>query len=163
MLLNRPPTSLWDQLGYSNSPKIKMGNSINDKPRTALGNTPSSKPVAIVDVEEKLVTSVFEPQQGFTFETKQVSLKLKLAHTTGHSTNSGYSVNAHPCAGCHQDVGPPYDFSHTRFEAVPFLTHPCKGPMCPTPQPSASLSQPTLDFSSNACSKSTTQIILTKK
>lgn len=74
--------SLWDQMGYSNSPKIKLGNSVNDRPRNASFGVmeANSKPAAKADVEEKLVTSVFEPQQGYTFEKKPVSAFDVCAH-----------------------------------------------------------------------------------
>lgn len=78
-MLQTRSTSLWDQMGYSNSPKIKMGNSVNDRPRDASFGAmdgSSSNPVAKVDVEEKLVTSVFEPQQGYIFDKKLVRLSF---------------------------------------------------------------------------------------
>jgi hypothetical protein len=64
--------SLWDEMGFSNSPTIKLGNSVNDKPRTDIFAQQDSIPATKVDVEQKLVTTVFEPQQGYTFERRTV-------------------------------------------------------------------------------------------
>eukprot|EP01127_Copromyxa_protea_P004863 TRINITY_DN1468_c0_g1_i2.p2 TRINITY_DN1468_c0_g1~~TRINITY_DN1468_c0_g1_i2.p2 ORF type:complete len:378 (-),score=52.60 TRINITY_DN1468_c0_g1_i2:61-1194(-) len=65
--------SLWDQMGYSDSPEIQTGDSVSDKPRTdtVLAQL-NAKLVPKAGVEQKLVTSVFEAQQGYSFERLSV-------------------------------------------------------------------------------------------
>src|SRR5690349_7307887 len=75
-LLSSEEPSLWDQMVYSDSPNIPMGNSLVNGTRNTNAMNPvhkEEKPTLVPadDDGQKLVTHNFESQSGFIFEKSQ--------------------------------------------------------------------------------------------
>eukprot|EP01126_Amoeba_proteus_P065142 TRINITY_DN920_c0_g1_i5.p1 TRINITY_DN920_c0_g1~~TRINITY_DN920_c0_g1_i5.p1 ORF type:complete len:172 (+),score=36.78 TRINITY_DN920_c0_g1_i5:275-790(+) len=94
--------TLWATNGWDNSPTINLGSSLNDKEKriTSVGVQTSSSPRVKPDSEQKYAAIVFDPQQGFIFESLPMSFnppsKSMLLHVLGPTRMLDINSVFHP-------------------------------------------------------------------